>query len=317
MLKFLIKRLIQSIVVLFLLSIIIFALIHFMPGDIITQYKLENPGHNPSKQEIEQFKKAKGLDKHYVIQYINLMKRNITADFGRSERYQLEVSSILPSRIITTLKLTLPVFFLSLLIAIPLGIFTAVYQYTRFDYLVNIFIFIGISAPTFWIGLMLIYALSLKLQLFPASGVETIGISSIVDQAKHLILPIFVLSIHRIGSWVRYFRGSLLEILNMDYIRTARAKGLNEDKVIFKHALKNALIPLLTLVALSIPHLISGTLITEQIFGISGMGQLLLNAIFDKDKEIAITAFLLLAVLTLIFNLIADLMYNLIDPRIK
>jgi len=312
---YLIQRTIQSIIVLFFLSVILFALIHFMPGDPLTQFKQDNPGI--SQEEIERFIKLKGLDKPYTIQYYKLISNLVSGDFGRSSQYQVEISTLIPRRIVTTIKLTLPVFLLSLLIAIPLGVFTALYQYSKFDYSVNLLIFIGISAPTFWLGLISIYFFSVEWNIYPASGIETINVSSWLDEAKHFIIPIFVLSIHRIGTLVRFIRGSILEIVHLDYVRTARAKGLSEDQVIWKHIVRNALIPLLTLVALSIPHLISGALITEQIFGIPGMGQLMLTAIVEKDKEVALTAFLLLAILTLTFNLIADILYRLVDPRIK
>ncbi|GMT49596.1 MAG: peptide ABC transporter permease [bacterium] len=316
MLKFIANRTIQSLIVLVILSIIMFALIQLMPGDIKTQFRIEY-GHLPKESELIKYKKKKGLDQPYPVQYLSLMSRFLTGDFGTSEQYQLKVTQILPQRILTTLKLSIPVFLLSLLIAIPIGIFAAVYQYTRFDYITNFIIFIGISIPTFWTGLMAIYIFSLKLQIFPASGIQTVGIDSFMDQAKHYILPILILSIHGIGSWVRYLRGGLLEILKLDYIRTARAKGLNEEKVILKHALKNAMIPLLTLVALSMPYLVSGALVTEQVFGIPGMGQLLFTSIKAQDRELALATFLFLAVLTLVFNLMADILYSTLDPRIK
>ncbi|MDH4129170.1 MAG: ABC transporter permease, partial [Spirochaetota bacterium] len=243
MLKFLFSRFVQSIIVFFLLSIIIFSLIDYMPGDPLKQFKRDNP--DISEKEIDDFKKKKGLDKSFIVRYLNYMCRflpeinfkdndfKINWNFGISSRYQVEVSYLLKERIITTLNLTIPVFILSLIVAIPIGIFSAVYQYSKFDYLMSLFTFIGISLPTFWLGLMLIYIFSLQFQVFPASGIETINVSSFIDQVKHFVLPIFVLSIHRIGSLVRFFRGSLLDVLKLDYIRTARAKGLSEDVVIF------------------------------------------------------------------------------------
>ncbi len=314
MFKFLIKRLSQSIVVLFILSIVWFMLLQAMPGDELSEYIMK---YNPTKEELDNYKRLKGYDKPLYIQYLTQIKRIITGDLGISDRHKIPVTDLLAIRIPVTLSLTVPVFLLTLLIAIPLGIFTAVYQYSKFDYITNFLIFIGISVPTFWIGLLSIYAFSLKLQIFPASGIKTINVSSIFDQMRYFVLPIFVLSIHGIGSWVRYFRGSLLEVLRLDYIRTARAKGLSEDSVIFKHGVRNALIPLLTLVALSIPYLFSGALVTEEIFGIPGMGQLLLDAIKNRDSNLALPAFLFLSFLTMTFNFLADILYSIVDPRIR
>ncbi|MDH5680977.1 MAG: ABC transporter permease [Spirochaetota bacterium] len=309
MIKHLLSRTAQSLLVLFILSVVMFLIINLLPDEELERHIQKNPGI--SEVEIQKYR-----EKH-EIKYFDLMTRFIKGDFGSSRRYQVKVSELLPARIKTTLKLSVPVFLITLIIAIPLGIFSAVYQYSRFDYGINLLIFIGISLPTFWIGLMAIYFFSLKLQIFPASGIQSIGVSSLLDEAKHFVLPILVLSSHGIGSWARYMRGSLLEILRLDYIRTARAKGLSEDKVVFKHALKNALIPLLTLVALSMPFLVSGALVTEQVFGIPGMGQLLLMSIKENDKELALATFLFLSLLTLLFNFLADLLYGAVDPRIK
>ncbi len=317
MIQYILKRLLQSVIVLFFLSIIIFMLIQLMPGDVVTQFLLENPGAKPTEKEIQRYKEFHGLDKPLIIQYFLSMFRLVQGEFGRSKNYQIEISQLIPARILTTLKLTIPVIMLSLLVAIPIGIFTAVYQYSRFDYFVNILVFLGISLPTFWIGLVGIYIFSLKLQILPSSGIQTINVDSILDQLKYFILPVFVLSIHGTGSWVRYMRGSFLEILNLEYIRTAKAKGLSEEIVIFKHAFRNALIPLITILTLSLPFLVSGALITEQIFSIPGMGQLLYHSIIEKDRDMALVSFLILALLTLLFNIIADIFYSIIDPRIK
>lgn len=314
MFYFILKRITQSFIVLVLLSIVVFKLLSMMPDEALIQFKLEN---NPTEEQLEQYKKERGLDQPFVIQYKKQMIQLLTWDFGYSERFKVPVTQLFNNRIPTTLKLTVPVFLLTIIIALPIGILTAVYHYSKLDYTINFLIFIGISAPTFWIGLLAIYLFSLKLQIFPASGIQTINVNSFLDQAKYYILPILVLSIHGIGNWVRYFRGTLLEVLSLDYIRTARAKGLSEDQVILKHAVRNALIPVLTLVALSVAYLFSGALITEQIFGIPGMGQLLIEAVKNSDRNVAFPAFLMIAILTIIFNLLADMLYGFADPRVK
>lgn len=316
MLRFLAFRIGQSVFVLLLLSWVIFLLIQSLPIDLESLYVLET-GRSVSQEELESYKKKLGLDAPLSVQYFSMMSRLLQGDFGRSERYQVSVSEILPSRIVTTLKLTVPVFLLSLGLAIPLGISTVVAPYRFWDSTIQIWIFLGISIPTFWTGLLAIYLFSLQLGIFPAGGIQTLGRTGFLDQVWHFLLPIFVLSFQSIGIWVRYLRGSLLEVLHFDYIRSARAKGLSETRVLFKHALRNALIPMITLIALFMPHLVSGALVTEQIFGIPGMGQLLLDSVIQRDREVALTAFLFLAFLTLLLNLLADLLYKWVDPRIQ
>lgn len=226
-------------------------------------------------------------------------------------------------RISNTLQLMLPSLFLSLLLALPLGIWSAYRQYSFMDYVLNIGAFIGISLPVFWFGIMMIYAFAEAWPIFPAGGAQTPGIYDqglariLLDRLHHAILPIAVLSIFYIGRWLRYMRSSMLEVLPEDYIRTARAKGLSEKKVLLKHALRNALIPVVTVLALSIPSLFGGAVLTETVFSWPGIGRLQYEAVMNSDYYVAIVVFLISAFLVMVGNFLADVIYFLIDPRLR
>lgn len=226
-------------------------------------------------------------------------------------------------RIGNTIQLMLPALLLSLIVAIPLGVFSAYRQYSVLDYIINFLAFIGISLPVFWFGIMMIFVFAEGFQLFPAGGVQTPGIYGegtwpiLLDRMKHAILPTIVLSIFYVGRWLRYMRASMLEVLPKDYIRTARAKGLSERAVILKHAFRNALIPVVTVLALSIPSLFGGAVLTETVFSWPGVGRLQYEAVMNSDYYVAIIVFLVSAVLVMVGNLLADAVYVLVDPRIR
>lgn len=226
-------------------------------------------------------------------------------------------------RIGNTIQLMFPALLLSLLIAIPLGVFSAYRQYSVSDYIINFLAFLGISLPVFWFGIMMIYVFAENLQLFPAGGVQTPGIygrgtgAIIFDRLEHAILPTIVLSIFYVGRWLRYMRASMLEILPKDYIRTARAKGLSERAVVLKHAFRNALIPVVTVLALSIPSLFGGAVLTETVFSWPGVGRLQYDAVMNSDYYVAIIVFLIEAILVMVGNLLADAVYVVVDPRIR
>jgi peptide/nickel transport system permease protein len=211
-------------------------------------------------------------------------------------------------------------FILSLLLALPAGIYAAIRQYTIKDYMINLVAFAGISIPSFWLALLLITLFSVILGVLPASGTETIGAGALVDiwdKAKFLVLPIATLTIASIGSHTRFVRAAMIETLRQDYIRTARAKGASETRVILQHALRNALIPVVTIIALDFGFLFSGALIVETIFAYPGMGKLIFDAIMGNDFNLAMIAFLFATILTLLGNLFADIAYGWLDPRIK
>jgi cysteine-rich repeat protein len=226
-------------------------------------------------------------------------------------------------RIGNTIQLMLPSLLLSLLLALPLGIFSAYRQYSVLDYVINFLAFFGISLPVFWFGIMMIYLFAENFQFFPAGGVQTPGIYGagtlpiILDRLKHAILPTIVLSIFFVGRWLRYMRASMLEVLPKDYIRTARAKGLSEHAVILKHAFRNALIPVVTVLAISIPTMFGGAVLTETVFAWPGVGRMQYEAVMNSDYYVALIVFLIAAVLVMVGNLLADALYFLVDPRIR
>jgi peptide/nickel transport system permease protein len=222
-----------------------------------------------------------------------------------------------------TLKFSIGAFILGFVVAIPIGSYSALRQYTIFDYIFTGFSFFGMSMPTFWFGFILLMIFGLRLHWLPIGGVMTPGMESapfflrLLDQAKYFILPVVVLSFFGMGSWMRYTRSSMLEVVHQDYLRTARAKGFPERTVIVKHALRNALIPIITLLGLALPGLISGAMITETVFAIPGMGRLTLNAMMNNDFPLAMACLLILSYLLIIGNLVADLLYAVVYPRIR
>jgi len=226
-------------------------------------------------------------------------------------------------RIGNTLQLMLPAILLSLLIAIPLGILSAYKHYSWLDYLVNFLAFMGISLPVFWFAIMVLFVFAEYLQWFPAGGMYTPGIEmqgfwiTLQDKLQHAILPTIVLSIAYTGQWLRYMRAAMLEVLPADYIRTARAKGLSESTVLLKHAMRNALIPVVTILTLSIPALFGGAVLTETVFAWPGIGRLQYEAVLNSDYYLAIVVFLISAALVMLGNLLADIVYVWIDPRIR
>lgn len=296
-----------------ILSVVVYYMIAMMP-DPIEERMAGNP--NMKAEDVARLKKLYGLDKPIYFRYISWVKQILTGDFGQSRVYKIEVVELIGGRAFNTLKLMICSFILDLTVAIPLGIYAGLKQYSAFDYSFNFLAFIGISLPSFWLGILLIIIFSVKLGLLPASGMMTPGSATLWDQILHLILPILSLSIQSIASWARYMRASMLEVVKQDYIRTARAKGLPERTVILKHAFRNCLIPLVTIVALSIPALFSGALITETIFAWPGMGRLLYDSVVQNDYSVAMMAFMILATLTFLFNLLADIAYTIVDPRV-
>ncbi|MEI6806355.1 MAG: ABC transporter permease [Myxococcaceae bacterium] len=246
-----------------------------------------------------------------------------TQAMGFSNAYKRPIWDLLSGRIVNTLALMIPAILLSLLIALPLGIISACRQYSWFDYILNFLAFVGISLPVFWFGIMIMFLFAEHLQWFPAGGIETPGIAEdgfwaeFTNRFSHAVLPVCVLSIAYVGRWLRYMRASMLEILPADYIRTARAKGLSEKIVIYKHALRNALIPIVTILALSIPVLFGGAVLTETVFSWPGIGRLEYDAISNADYYLAIVVFLISALLVMLGNLLADWLYILVDPRMR
>lgn len=297
---------------------LIFTIIKLTPGDPVGANL--DPRSTAEQREAERARL--GLDKPIPVQYWNWLKRSIRGDFGNSYIYKVPVSEVIPTFIKNSFILNVFVYIFAFLISIPIGIITAVKQYSKTDNFWSAFSIIGISMPTFFFGLLLIYFFSVKLDMFPISGMKTVGSkatgwANIKDILHHMVLPGTVLIIGSLASLVRYTRTSMLEVINQDYIRTARSKGLQEKVVIYRHAFRNALIPIVTIVGFTIPGLFSGAVMLETVFNWPGIGTRLVEAVNLRDYNLMMALNMFFAILTLLGNLFADIGYALVDPRIK
>jgi peptide/nickel transport system permease protein len=315
MVKYIAQRLAESLAVLLVMSFVIYCLIGLMPGDPIDAMLSANPGF--TAEDAARLRALYGLDQPLVVRYWNWLSAALRLDFGYSRAHQVPVFDILLPALGQTLKLMASAFFIASILAISLGVLAALYRGKWPETLINFLAFAGISVPSFWLALMLIVIFAVQLGWLPASGMGTIGGSEhFFDGARYMILPVMTLSFAYIGSLTRYTRASMIETLRMDYIRTARAKGLSPGAIVWRHALRNALIPVVTVMALSFGGLVSGALITETMFAQRGMGKLIFDSIIGNDFNVALVALLFATLVTLMANLAADLLYALLDPRI-
>ncbi len=315
---FIIRRLGQSLLLLLFISILVFGILQLVPGGPLDQLAFGNP--RMTAEQFHNLEKLLGLDRPPHERYFVWLFGVLHGDFGTSWAvyYGRPVLRAIVERIPLTLELMTSSILLSLLIAIPIGILSAVRQYSRVDYSVTALSYFGLSMPTFWFGLMMIVIFSVQLHLLPTSGVTTpLTGGDPIDRIRHLIMPVIVLSLVNIAGWSRFIRSSMLEVMKQDYVRTARAKGLIERFVVMRHALRNALIPVITLIGLEIPVLFGGAIVTETIFSWPGMGRLFIDAINQTDWPVVQGILLFSAVLVLMGNLFADVMYAVVDPRIR
>ena len=313
MLSFLAVRILQSLLVLWVMSFLIYGLIGLMPGDPIDLMITANPDF--TSEDAARLKALYGLDQPLTVRYINWLAASLNGDFGYSRLYSQPVLEIIGPRLANTTILVGISLLLSLLIAIPLGVFAAVRQYSSVDYAINLVCFAGISAPPFWLALMAIMLFSITLGWLPAGGTAAAD-ADIWARIRHGILPIGVLTLASVGGFTRFMRASMLQTLRQDYIRTAAAKGLSGPQIVTGHALRNALLPLVTIVALSFGSLFSGALITETMFAWLGMGKTIYDAILGNDFNLALVGLLITTAMTLIGNLMADVSYAALDPRL-
>jgi len=313
--RYVARRLVQAIPLLLGISIISFAILKAVPGGPTAAYE-GNP--NFTDEDLRRLEAAFGLDQPLHLQYVNWLSRFLVGDWGYSYSGGQPVLQLIFERLPNTLYLTLVVYLTVLLISIPVGILTATKQYSWFDHAVTGATFGFLSTPTFWLGLLLIIFFGLQLRLFPLGGIATPGAEfDLGDRLKHLVLPVATLALVQIGSYTRFLRASMLETLNQDYLRTARAKGLLERTVVLRHALKNAAIPLVTVAALDLPDLFAGALVTEQIFGWPGMGRLFWDAATRSDYPVLMGILAITSALIVLANLLADVLYGYLDPRIR
>ena len=315
MLQYTVKRILKMIPTLLIISILLFKVIDLAPGNFLDTKV--NP--NMTVEKLEQLEAVYGFDKPFGERYVNWLKKAVKGDFDESLKLRQPVSEIIKDYAWNSFVLAGTA---SILIAIPLGIVCATKQYSLADKATTILTFVSISLPSFLLGLMLINAFSLKIKLFPIGGMTTAG-SNLTGAAYykdvliHMVLPVVSLTILQAGSLIRYVRTAMLEVINQDYIRTARAKGLKEKVVIYKHALRNGLIPVITYIGMSLPGLFAGALITETIFVWPGIGRIGYEAILNRDYTLLMGFNMFMAVLTLMGNLLSDILYAVVDPRIK
>jgi peptide/nickel transport system permease protein len=322
MIQYLLKRLIMMIPLFLGITLITFVVIHIAPGEPVEMQVAMNP--KVTAEARERLRKYYGLDKPLYVQYVVWVKKLAMLDFGRSfAPDNRPVVDKIKERIPITLSLNIISLIIEFGIAIPIGILAAIRRDTLFDKGMTVFVFIGFAVPTFWLALLLMYLFGVKLGCLPISGLHSMGsegftrIHWFMDLLKHLVLPVSVAAFGSLAGLSRYMRSTMLDVIRQDYITTARAKGLPERAVIFRHALRNALLPVITLLGLSVPGLIGGSVIFETIFSIPGMGQLFYGGVMARDYPLVMGILVIGAGLTLIGNLLADVGYALADPRIR
>lgn len=315
--QFAFKRLLITIPTLIAISMIIFAILALAPGDPLGEFA-SNPAITAEVRE--NIRKSLGLDQPIYIRYFKWFSSFIRGDMGYSFNSRSPVSQLLWQRLPSTLLIVGTAYIISLLIAFPLGIISAVKRYSITDRLITTIAFWGFSIPPFFMGLLFIIVFSVQLRWFPFIFDSTLKITdwqSLVAQIRQSIMPISVLVLYQSAILMRFVRSAVLEELQQDYVRTALAKGLTKFTVIKNHILRNALIPVVTLIALDIPAIFTGALVTEQVFRIPGIGALLIESIYRSDTPVVMAIAFIYAILILLFNLIADLVYALLDPRVK
>ncbi|MEQ4254117.1 ABC transporter permease [Pseudomonas syringae] len=312
MLMFILRRLLSSIPTLILVSLFVFTLQKLLPGDPV----LAMAGEERDPAVMEYLRDKYRLDDPIPLQYLNWVGNVLTGDLGTSLRTEQPVTTLLASKLPVTLELAVLALLIALLIGIPTGIISAVRKGTAVDYGANVVALSGISIPHFWLGILLIMVFAVKLQWLPASGFVPMG-EEFGQNLKTLILPAFVLGAGLSGILMRHTRSAMLEVLRADYVRTARAKGLFPRTVILKHALRNALMPIITLTTLLFGELLGGAVLTEQVFSIPGFGKMIVDAVFNRDYAVVQGVVLCVAIGFLMLNLLADVLYRLINPRLR
>ncbi|HEY7036272.1 MAG TPA: ABC transporter permease [Thermomicrobiales bacterium] len=309
---YLIRRTLISIVTLIAISMVIYSILYLAPGDPLSGFA-NNPNVPPELRQ--RLRKQMGIDDPLPQQYTKWAYQYIQGNWGVSYSSRSSVSDYVLGRIPVTLEIVGSAFILGLLIAIPVGVISAIKQYSLFDQFATTFAFLGFSLPTFFTGILLIVVFSVKLGWLPFIYDSTVhGVWAHIEQS---IMPIIVLGLAGAAALTRFVRASMLETVSQDYVRTARAKGLQEQSVVIFHAMRNAMIPVVTIVALQIPEIFGGAIVTEQIFRIPGIGSLLITAIGEKDVPVVMAVAFGISILVVVFNIVADVLYAVLDPRIK
>lgn len=313
MTQYILRRLVHSLFVVWGCATLVFLLMRAIPGDPVIQML----GQEYTPQAAINLRRKLGLDQPLYVQYVKWMGNTLRGDFGNSIATRESVSNMIAGAFPKTMSITLMSFLIAVAIALPAGIISALKKNTALDYISGVVAFIGVSMPGFWFGIILILIFAVKFQLLPALGYASPGQDGIVAWFKHIILPSLAIGMGYAAILTRFVRSGLLEVLNQDYIRTARAKGLYERAVIARHALRNALIPVITVAGIQLAALLSGAVVTETVFSIRGLGRILVGAIFDKDYPVVQGVILLVAVIFISANFVVDMLYAYLDPRIR
>lgn len=316
MTKYILRRLILSIPVIIGITIIIFLMAHLMPGDaVVAMISIDSP---ISEDLIAMRRGQLGLDDPLPVQYVRWLSNVLRGNFGISFVSGLPIGQTILGRVPATVELMGISLVFSIMLGVALGVLSALKQYSWIDYALTVFGFAGMSVPVFFLGMLLIYVFALKLGWFPTSGLGTAAEAfSLADNIRHLILPAAALGILRTAEFMRYTRTSMLEVLNSDYVVTARSKGLKERVITLRHVLRNALVPVVTIVGLSLPVVFGGAVFIETVFQWPGIGLLYINAVNQRDSPMIMGLALISAIIVLISNLLTDIAYAFIDPRIR
>jgi peptide/nickel transport system permease protein len=315
--KYILRRLLIAIPTLLAITFVVFAILSLAPTDPLSQFGAD-PRVPPEVRE--RIRDALGLNDPWPIRYVKWLTSLFRGDFGVSFMSHSSVSDLILQRLPNTLAVVGVAYFIGVLIGVPAGMLSAVKRYSLFDYAATFLAFVGFSLPTFFVGIILIIVFSIQRHWLPFIYDSTLQVTDLVslgDQLRQSIMPITVLSLANAAVIVRYTRNEMLEQLPLDYVRTARSKGLRESLVVTSHVLRNGLIPVVTLVALGIPTIFGGAIVTEQIFRVPGIGELLVTAIGNGDTPVVTAVLFIFAVLVVLFNLVADVLYTVLDPRLR
>lgn len=312
---YIIRRLLQAIPTLLAVSLVLFGILHLAPGGPMGVYAT---APNVDQATLDRIEERLGLNDPLPVQYVKWLRGVVTGDWGLSYKFGQPASDVVLERLWPSILLVGTSLLIALIVSVPFGIFSALSRNRFVRYFATLIAMLGVSVPTFWLGLIVLLIFSVKLDIIPSGGMYTIGKpNNLIDLLKHLLPPALVLATLHVAGWSRYVRSSMLEVVNQDYVRTARSKGLSSRMVIYRHALKNSLLPLITLVGLQAGRLLGGAVITEQVFAWPGIGRLLTESLLFRDYPVLMASFMLMAVLVVVGNLVADLFYAVTDPRIR
>lgn len=314
MATFLLRRFGQALVMLIIVSMISFAILHLAPGGPMSQFASDG---SMTQADLDRIAETLGLNRPLPIQYADWLWRMLQGDWGLSFRDRQPVLHVIASHLGATLELMLSAILIAIVLGVVIGTLGAIRRYSIFDSLATVGAMIALSIPTFWFGLVIIYVFSVGLGWLPPGNRYTIGDGSFLNRIHHLIGPSLVLGLVSTAIWSRYMRSSMLDVINQDYIRTARAKGVSEPRILMRHAMRNALLPMITIAGIQIPSLLSGALVTETVFTWPGMGRLFLDSISYRDYPVVMGILMFSAVLVLLASLLADILYSVADPRIS